>query len=102
MLSGEFVAHSGWLPPLYSSYHWLWRHTGMPEPSKPNEEASSEDRDEIALTSSGEVVLKPNEMPPKGEPGKRIHPRRPLPPIPEGKPDQTGSPEPEESVPKPP
>jgi hypothetical protein len=74
----------------------------MQEPSKPNEEDTSEDRDEIALPSSGEVVLKPNEMPPKGEPGKRIHPRRPLPPIPEGKPDQTDSSDPEESVPKPP
>ena len=72
----------------------------MRDPGGPKEEDASEDGDEVELTSSGEVVLTPSNIPPKGEPGKRIHPRRPLPPVPEAKPDEPDLSQPEELEPE--
>ena len=39
--------------------------------------------DEVSLESSGEVVVIPKASLPKPPEDKRIHPRRPLPPIPD-------------------
>jgi hypothetical protein len=43
--------------------------------------------EKTSLPSSGEKVLRYEDTPPKAEPPKRIHPRRPLPPVPDAKPD---------------
>ncbi len=45
---------------------------------------------EFTLESSGEVVVTHQPAPPKGPADKRIHPRRPLPLVPNARPKQTG------------
>jgi len=44
--------------------------------------ASAQDR-ETRLKFSGEVIVEHHSMPPKGPEDKRIHPRRPLPVVPD-------------------
>ena len=49
---------------------------------KKSEETSSPQNSKSKLKSSGEVVVRHTETPPPGPADKRIHPRRPLPPVP--------------------
>jgi hypothetical protein len=44
---------------------------------------------DISLSPSGDRVLPYQDRPPKGEPDKRIHPRRPLPVVPDAAPKST-------------
>jgi len=46
---------------------------------------------EFILESSGEVVVTHLPSPPKGPPEKKIHPRRPLPPVPDARPPKAES-----------
>ena len=50
------------------------RKRDLPDSSSPGE---------THLESAGEVTLDPQDEPPKPPEGKHIHPRRPLPPVPE-------------------
>ena len=52
-----------------------------PSPKKPPD-ASSCQPAEIRLESSGEVVVEHHPAPPTSQPDKQIHPRRPLPLVP--------------------
>ena len=45
---------------------------------------------ESHIESSGEFVVQHQPEPPKGPPGKQIHPRRRLPPVPETENGSTG------------
>jgi hypothetical protein len=49
---------------------------------------------EIPLQSPEETTVEYLPSAPKGPPGKRIHPRRPLPPVPEGTPEPDPDPSP--------
>lgn len=42
---------------------------------------------ETRIDPLGEVVVETHPAPPKGPPDKTIHPRRPLPPVPDRRPD---------------
>jgi len=59
-----------------------------PRPPKETEDETPFDVDESNLQSSGEVVVRHHDRPPKGPPDKRIHPRRPLPRVPDAPPDK--------------
>jgi hypothetical protein len=48
---------------------------------------------EVTLKPGGEVVLTPKEAPAKQPEHKRIHPRRPMPPIPDAAPKESDGPE---------
>jgi hypothetical protein len=51
---------------------------------------SSSSTGQLSLKSSGEVVLNYEETAAKAPEGKRIHPRRPVPSVPEARSEQTG------------
>lgn len=50
---------------------------------KEKSKGSQPRQDEVSLEPSGEVVVIPKASLPKAPEDKRIHPRRPLPPIPD-------------------
>jgi len=60
-------------------------------PNRPrNEEkqpAPSNEPRETRLEPVGEIVVEHHPAPPKGPPNKTIHPRRPLPPVPDRRPE---------------
>lgn len=62
------------------------------EPKKP-----CDTTEEIPLKSPGEVVVKPEEKPPKPPKDKKIHRRRPLPLVPEKESESTGEDESKDS-----
>lgn len=43
----------------------------------------------ISIPPSGKAVLPYQDQPPKGAPDRQIHPRRPLPPVPDATPQPT-------------
>ena len=56
----------------------------------PNQSPEKQKHDavrETSLESAGEFVVEHHPAPPKGPAGKTIHPRRPLPPVPEKRPE---------------
>jgi hypothetical protein len=55
-------------------------------PPKKAQSSPSGELDETRLESAGEVVVTHYTTPPKTRPDKSIHPRRPLPPVPESRP----------------
>ncbi len=56
------------------------------KPAKKRQDTPSGQRDETRLEPSGEVVVTHHKIPPKGPADKQIHPRRPLPPVPNAPP----------------
>jgi hypothetical protein len=56
----------------------------MPD-SERNDSAQPQNKPDTQLPQSGERTLQYEDKPPKGDPNKRIHPRRPLPPVPNPK-----------------
>lgn len=61
----------------------------QPGPLKKRQDTSTRQPAESCLESSGEVVVEHHSIPPKGPADKRIHPRRPLPHVPESRPKPT-------------
>jgi hypothetical protein len=59
----------------------------MPDSNKAN--PPNHGTKDISLPPSGEAMLPYQEQPPKGKPDKRIHPRRPLPLVPDAPPKST-------------
>ncbi len=59
----------------------------MPD-SERNGPAQPQNKPDTQLPHSGERRLQYEDKPPKGDPNKRIHPRRPLPTVPDSKPKQ--------------
>ena len=58
-----------------------------PTPEKRNQgTSSSEQPRETHLTSLGEFTVEHHDSPPPAAPNQRIHPRRPLPPVPGARP----------------
>jgi hypothetical protein len=57
------------------------------EEEREGEETSQTQGNSITLPFAGQRTLPHHDAPPPAAPGKRIHPRRPLPPIPEGEPE---------------
>jgi hypothetical protein len=56
---------------------------------KERQDSASGKPEETQLEPAGEVVVTHHKAPPKGPPNKEIHPRRRLPPVPEGPPRET-------------
>jgi hypothetical protein len=56
-----------------------------PQSDKPKDTKAGQ-VDETRLKSAGEVVVERHDTPPPGPPDKRIHSRRPLPPVPATRP----------------
>ena len=52
-----------------------------------NDSGDDPQQNEVSLDYSGEAVVVPRESLPKPAPGKRIHPRRPLPQVPQAPPE---------------
>jgi hypothetical protein len=67
----------------------------MPNQSKPeNDKPKTTTTRKVAetrLPSAGEVVVEHHDTPPPGPPEKQIHPRRPLPLVPEARPKPPAS-----------
>jgi hypothetical protein len=42
-----------------------------------------DDDEEVEIPSAGEATVQTREKPPQAPPGKTIHPRRPMPPVPD-------------------
>jgi len=61
--------------------------TSAKEPDAPSPEPPAEKR----IKPQGEVVVEHHPTPPKGPDDKRIHPRRPLPPVPTKTDEDSGS-----------
>ncbi len=58
-------------------------------PAKKRQDTSTCQANESRLESPGEVVVEHHSIPPKGPADKQIHPRRPLPQVPESRPKPT-------------
>ena len=58
----------------------------QPHPEEKREDARSP---QVPLESAGEVVVEHHTTPPRGPKDKQIHPRRPLPRVPEAPPPAT-------------
>jgi len=55
-------------------------------PPKPSPDKSSDQPKETHLESVGEFVVEHQDSPPPAPPGQQIHPRRPLPLVPDARP----------------
>jgi hypothetical protein len=55
-------------------------------PDKLNQDTSSEPPKETQLNSLGEFTVEHRDSPPPAAPNQRIHPRRPLPLVPDARP----------------
>ena len=53
---------------------------------RPKRPGDAEPAPEVVLEPAGEVVITPEETAARAPEGKRIHPRRPLPPVPDARP----------------
>lgn len=60
-----------------------------PRLAKNRQDTSSRPPAESRLESAGEFVVEHRPIPPKGPADKKIHPRRPLPPVPNAPPHPT-------------
>jgi hypothetical protein len=52
------------------------------DPQTPGEDTDEND-DDVEIPGTGEAIVKTSKQPPRAPKDKTIHPRRPLPPVPE-------------------